>query len=168
MKTAPYAEPARIPTWSGALAGVVLAGGGMALAPTVHAVDTAATEGDTMTFTVKLGAAPNGWAVRYKYHTKDQSAHAGDDYESTSGTVTFSSGQKERTVTVDTIDDTVDEFAEVFKLHLYDQEVNGLYRGVTGWVTPTSGIRSMPSTISLTGQIRDNDSSNAGAKAASQ
>ncbi len=45
----------------------------------------------------------------------------------------------------------------VFKLKLYDQEVNGLYRGVTGWVVPTSAIRSMPSTMTLTGQIQDND-----------
>ena len=166
MKTAPYAEPARIPTWHGALAGVVLAGGGMALAPTVHAVDTAAKEGDTMEFTIKLGAAPNGWAVRYKYTTKDQSAHAGDDYESSSGTVTFSSGQKEKKVYVNTIDDTTDEGPEVFKLKLYDQEVNGLYRGVTGWTASTIVIVGMPGTMTLTGQIMDNDSSTAGAKAA--
>ena len=157
MKTAPYAEPARTPTWRGALAGVVLAGGGMALAPTVHAVDTAANEGDTMEFTVKLDAAPNGWAVRYKYSTEDQSAHAGDDYESSSGTLTFSSGQKEKKVNVDTIDDNADEGPEVFKLKLYDQEVNGLYRGVTGWTASTIVIIGMPMTMSLTGQIKDND-----------
>ena len=167
MKNALYAQRMRFETRRGVLAAVVLAGGAMALTPTAHAVDTAAAEGDTMTFIVKLGAAPNGWAVRYKYNTQDQSAHAGDDYESTSGTVTFSSGQKERKVYVDTIDDNADEGPEVFKLKLYDQEVNGLYRGVTGWVTPTSGIPSMPSTMTLTGQIMDNDSSNASAKAAS-
>ena len=167
MKTAPYAEPARIPTWRGALAGVVLAGGGMALAPTVHAVDTAANEGDKMEFTIKLGAAPNGWAMRYKYSTKNDSAVAGDDYQSSSGKVTFSSGEKEKKVSVNTIDDNADEGAEVFKLKLYDQEVNGLYLGVTGWTASTIVITGMPMTMRLTGQIMDNDSSTAGAKAAS-
>ena len=166
MKNSPATPRQRLARLPGLLAVVVFSGGAMALSATAHAVDTTAAEGDTMTFAVKLGAAPNGWAVRYKYRTQDYSAHAGDDYTSTTGTVTFSSGQKERRVYVDTIDDTADEGPEAFKLKLYDQEVNGLYRGVTGWVTPTSGIRSMPSTISLTGQINDNDSATAAARAA--
>ena len=130
-----------------AIAGVVLAGGAALTAPqAAHAVDTGATEGDTMEFTVKLGAAPNGWAVRYKYKTTDGTAVKNEDYEEATGTVTFNSGVKEQKVQVDTIDDSDEEDPEVFKLKLYDQEVNGLYRGVTGWVTPTSNIRSMPRT----------------------
>ncbi len=144
--------------WYAALAGVVLAGSAaLAMPQAAHAADAGATEGDTMEFTVKLGAAPNGWAVRYKYKTEDGAAVAGEDYENTTGTVTFNSGVKEQKVNVDTIDDSEEEDPEVFKLKLYDQEVNGLYRGVTGWVTPTSNIRSMPRTITLTGQIQDND-----------
>ena len=144
--------------WYAALAGVVLAGGAALIMPqAAHAADAGATEGDTMEFTVKLGAAPNGWAVRYKYKTEDGAAVAGEDYENTTGTVTFNSGVKEQKVNVDTIDDSAEEDPEVFKLKLYDQEVNGLYRGVTGWVQPTSNIRSMPRTITLTGQIQDND-----------
>ena len=144
--------------WYAALAGVVLAGGAtLAMPQAAHAADAGATEGDTMEFTVKLGAAPNGWAVRYKYKTEDGAAVAGEDYENTTGTVTFNSGVKEQKVNVDTIDDSEEEDPEVFKLKLYDQEVNGLYRGVTGWVQPTSNIRSMPRTITLTGQIQDND-----------
>ena len=140
------------------LAGVVLAGGAVLTMPqAAHAADAGATEGDTIEFTVKLGAAPNGWAVRYKYKTADDTAVKGEDYENTTGTVTFNSGVKEQKVYVDTIDDSNEEDPEVFKLKLYDQEVNGLYRDVTGWVTPTSNIRSMPSTITLTGQIQDND-----------
>ena len=140
------------------LAGVVAAAGAALGAPqAAQAADTGATEGDTMEFTVKLGAAPNGWAVRYKYKTTDGSAVEGEDYDEATGTVTFNSGVKEQKVYVDTIDDSEEEDPEVFKLKLYDQEVNGLYRDVTGWVTPTSGIRSMPSTMTLTGQIQDND-----------
>ena len=140
------------------LAGVVLAGGAaLAMPQAAHAADAGATEGDKMAFTIKLGAAPNGWAVRYKYKTEDGAAVEGEDYDEATGTVTFNSGVKEQKVYVDTIDDSEEEDPEVFKLKLYDQEVNGLYRGVTGWVTPTSNIRSMPSTMTLKGQIQDND-----------
>ena len=144
--------------WRAVLAGVVLAGGAALAAPqAAHAVDTGATEGDRMEFTITLGAAPNGWAVRYKYKTEDGAAVEGEDYDEATGTVTFNSGVKEQKVYVDTIDDSEEEDPEVFKLKLYDQEVNGLYRDVTGWVTPTSNIRSMPSTMTLKGQIQDND-----------
>ena len=140
------------------LAGVVLAGGAALTAPqAAHAANAGATEGDTMEFTITLGAAPNGWAVRYKYKTKDGAAVKGEDYEETTGTVTFNSGVKEQKVYVDTIDDSEEEDPEVFKLKLYGQEVNGLYVGVTGWVTPTSSIRSMPRKMTLKGQIQDND-----------
>ena len=54
----------------------------------------------------------------------------------------------------------------VFKLKLYDQEVNGLYRGVTGWAASTIAIYGMPSTMTLTGQIQDNDASAGRAKCA--
>ena len=138
-----------------ALAGLVLSGAVLVTAQT--SIDTAATEGNQMKFEVTLGAAPNGWAVRYKYATSDDTAVQGDDYEETTGTVTFNSGVKTQTIYVDTVDDNATEDAEVFDLTLYDQEVNGLYRGVSGWVTPTSSIRSMPSEIELTGQIMDND-----------
>ena len=57
---------------------------------------------------------------------------------------------------MDTIDDSETEDSEVFKLKLDNQQVNGLY-AVTGWVTPTHGIRGMPREITLTGQILDND-----------
>ncbi len=144
--------------WRAALAVALLAGSAALAGPQVaHAADAGATEGDKMEFTVKLGAAPNGWAVRYKYKTEDGAAVEGEDYDEATGTVTFNSGVKERKVYVDTIDDSDEEDPEVFKLKLYDQEVNGLYRGVTGWVQPTSNIRSMPGTMTLTGQIQDND-----------
>ena len=123
-----------------------------------HAVDTAGNEGDTIEFTITLGVAPNGWAVRYAYTTEDNSAVQIDDYDATSGTVTFNSGVKEQKIYVDTVDDNIEEDSEDFKLKLSDQQVNGLYN-VTGWITPTDQIRGMPRTISKTGQILDNDQS---------
>ncbi len=144
--------------WLAAVATVMLAVCAALGAPqAAHGADAGATEGDKMEFTVKLGAAPNGWAVRYKYKTQDGAAVKDEDYEETTGTVTFNSGVKEQKVYVDTIDDSEEEDPEVFKLKLYDQEVNGLYRGVTGWVSPTSSIRSMPRNMTLKGQIQDND-----------
>ncbi len=111
--------------------------------------DAGATEGDTMEFTVKLGAALNGWAVRYKYKTQDGAAVKGEDYEETTGTVTFNSGVKEQKVYVDTIDDSEEEDPEVFKLKLYDQEVNGRNareietrapagESASRWISPTN------------------------------
>ncbi len=126
------------------------------VSPVAYAVDTAVAEGGQMVFTVKLGVAPNGWAVRYKYKTKDRSAISGQDYDNTTGTVTFNSGVREKKIYVDTIDDSAEETPEVFRLKLYDQKVNGLYN-VTGWVTPTEQIQGMPRKITLTGQIMDND-----------
>ena len=112
-----------------------------------------------MVFTITLDVAPNDWAVRYDYTTQDGSAVQGNDYTATSGKVTFNSGVKEQKVYVDTVDDNNEEDAETFKLYLDDQEVNGLYRDVTGWVDSTTNIRGMPSTITQTGQIMDNDAS---------
>ena len=167
MKNAPYAVLAHASARGRALAAAVLAAGALAFAPGVHAADAGGTEGDTIEFTIKLGAAPNGWAMRYQYSTADVTAHAGDDYQAVSGRVTFASGETEKTISVTTFDDDVDEFLETFKLKLYDQEVNGLYRGVTGWTDSTLVIVGMPMTMSLTGEIKDNDSTNASAKGAS-
>ncbi len=160
MHHTPYELPVTNRAWQVALSAIVLAGSVALVIPqAAHAVDTGATEGETMEFTVKLGAASNGWAVRYKYKTIDDAAVEGEDYEEATGTVTFNSGVKEQKVYVDTIDDSDEEDPEVFKLKLYDQEVNGLYRGVTGWTASTILIQGMPSTITLTGQIQDNDAS---------
>ena len=141
-----------------ALAAVMLVGSAAPAVAQAVTIDTAALEGNQIEFAPTLGAAPNGWSVRYKYATSDNTAVKGQDYKEATGTVTFNSGVTTQTVTVDTIDDSAEEDPEIFHLTLYDQEVNGLYRGVTGWVTPTSSIRSMPSEIKLTGQIMDNDS----------
>ena len=145
-------------TASAALAAIMLVGSAAPAVAQAVTIDTAALEGNQIEFAPTLGAAPNGWSVRYKYATSDNTAVKGQDYKEATGTVTFNSGVTTQTVTVDTIDDSADEGPEIFHLTLYDQEVNGLYRGVTGWVTPTSSIRSMPSEIQLTGQIMDNDS----------
>lgn len=57
-----------------------------------------------MTFTATLSAA-YGQSVTVNYATHNGSALAGKDYNATSGTLTFSSGQTTRTFTVAIIGD---------------------------------------------------------------
>jgi beta-glucosidase len=61
--------------------------------------------------------------VTVHYATADGTAEAGKDYEAASGTLTFAPGETEKTVTVKTIDDGVDEPNETFTLGLSDANV---------------------------------------------
>ena len=81
--------------------------------------DANATENtdDTIDFTVTLAQAASE-AVRVDYATADGSAKAGADYTAKSGTLTFSPGERSKTVQVDILDDTHDEGEETFTLTL--------------------------------------------------
>src|SRR5437899_705415 len=65
--------------------------------------DVPQTEGDSgntpSTFTVSLSAA-SGLMVTVNYATADNTATAGSDYQSTSGTLTFNPGETTKPVTV--------------------------------------------------------------------
>jgi hypothetical protein len=71
--------------------------------PSLAVNDVTVTEGDSGTtnanFTVSLNA-PSGRTVTVDYSTADGTAHAPDDYQAGSGTVTFAAGQTTRTATV--------------------------------------------------------------------
>ncbi len=87
------------------------------------------TEGDTTTsYTVSLspsGVTPTA-DLTVDYATADGSATAGDDYTSKSGTVTFTqSGAGPQTVTVATIEDTLDESGETFTLGISNPQGGG-------------------------------------------
>ena len=66
---------------------------------------------------VRLDEA-SGYSVKVNYKTVDGSAKAGSDYTSASGTLTFSSGQKEKTIEVSVTDDKLAESNETFKVEL--------------------------------------------------
>ncbi len=66
---------------------------------------------------VRLSEA-SGYTVKVNYKTVDGSAKAGSDYTSASGTLTFSSGQKEKTIEVSVTDDKLAESNETFKVEL--------------------------------------------------
>ena len=68
-------------------------------------------------FTVTASAESSG-TMTVDYETADDSAIAGDDYTSTSGTLTFSAGQRTATIEVTVIDDSAEEQDETFKVHL--------------------------------------------------
>ena len=81
--------------------------------------DADATENtdDTIDFTVTLAQAASE-AVRVDYATADGSAKAGADYTAKSGTLTFSAGERSKTVQVDILDDAHDEGVETLTLAL--------------------------------------------------
>ena len=97
----------------GSAAGSAVVSSGLAVA------DAVATENadNTIDFTVTLNRATNA-TVSVDYATADGSAMAGADYTAKSGTLTFSAGERSKTVRVDILDDTHDEGAETFSLTL--------------------------------------------------
>ena len=141
-----------------ALAVAMLAAGVLAIAlvsPSAQAAE--ATEGEKMAFTVKIGTPPTGMSVRYKYKTADGSAVKDEDYEAATGTVTFPAGDTEETVSVETLDDSDVEDTEDFKLELYDRQFQAAYLGTSAWVELQQNFEGIPTTMTLTGEIEDND-----------
>lgn len=89
--------------------------------PSLSIDDVSVVEGNAGTtnavFTVSLSAA-SGQTVVVNYATADGTATQPADYTSTSGTLTFTSGQTTRTVTVPVNGDTVPEANETFFVNL--------------------------------------------------
>ena len=83
--------------------------------------DATVTEGDLgvtqVTFTVTLTAPPTN-TVTVDYQVTDGTAVAGDDYASTSGTLTFAPGDTSEQITIDVIGDPIDEIDETFNVVL--------------------------------------------------
>lgn len=85
--------------------------------PTISATAASVQEGNAgttaMTFTVTL-STPSGLPVSVNYTTQDDTATAGSDYSSTSGTVTVAPGQTQATFTIDVAGDASRELDERF------------------------------------------------------
>jgi hypothetical protein len=85
--------------------------------------DVTVTEGDSGTtnavFDVLLsGVSPA--AITIVYTTADGTAIGGADYQPTSGTITFASGETSKQVTIAVVGDLSDEFDETFAVNLSD------------------------------------------------
>ncbi len=94
---------------------------------TIAVQDARATEGvdETISFQVNLSAAASE-AVTVDWSTADGTATAGQDYVTSSGTLTFAAGETEHTVEVTLLDDAHDEGEETFSVHLSDAAGAGL------------------------------------------
>ena len=84
---------------------------------TVSVADATAEEGAQLAFRVSLNEAAD-WEVSVTYLTRYDTATAGADYEDVSGKLAFAAGETEKTVTVVTLDDAVDDDGETLILHL--------------------------------------------------
>ena len=86
--------------------------------PSLRIGDATVDEGGgPAVFTVTANAESSG-TMTVDYATADDSATAGDDYTSTSGTLTFSAGQRTATIEVTVLDDSDEEQDETFKVRL--------------------------------------------------
>ncbi|MDY6805661.1 MAG: Calx-beta domain-containing protein, partial [Cyanobacteriota bacterium] len=87
--------------------------------PLISIEDVTVTEGENNNarFKISLSETSNK-TVKVEYATASDSAEAGQDYRSRSGTVTFTAGQKTKTVNVPVIDNQELEFEEQFVLNL--------------------------------------------------
>ena len=86
--------------------------------PTLLIADAVASEGDEeMVFAVGL-SVPSSQTVTVEYATADGTALSGDDYEETSGTLTFSAETTAQTIRVPITEDDLDEAVETFTIAL--------------------------------------------------
>jgi CSLREA domain-containing protein len=85
---------------------------------TFTGADSRAVDG----FTVTLSGA-SAQTVTVHYATSDDTAHAGEDYTATSGTLTFAPGDTTKTIPVTILADNVNEPTETFSVDL-DMPVN--------------------------------------------
>ena len=105
--------------------------------PSLSVTDATITEGNTgsanVTLTVALSAVYSG-TVTVSYATVAGTAWAGSDYTAVSGTLTFSSGQTSKTVTIAVIGNLTHESTETFTLQLSNPIGATIAKG-TGTVT---------------------------------
>ena len=126
----------------------------------IEVADAEATEGldAQILFRVTLGRAPSE-PVTVSYATADGTAVAGEDYEATSGTLTFAAGETEQTVAVTIIDDAVEDSGETFRLvlsgpagaELADAEATGTILNIDESVS--EGSTDLPADTSTSGVV---------------
>ena len=127
---------------------------------TIEVADAEATEtlDAQILFRVTLDRAPSE-PVTVSYATADGTAVAGEDYEATSGTLTFAAGETEQTVAVTIIDDAVEDSGETFRLvlsgpagaELADAEATGTILNIDESVS--EGSTDLPANTSTTGVV---------------
>ena len=116
-----------------------------------------ASEGDgEMAFSVRLNLA-SSQTVTVEYVTTGGTATAGRDYETTTGTLTFSALETEQTIRVPIIDDDIDEVVETLTVMLINASNATIKDGkATGIITDDDvhGVTVTPTAL----MIREGDS----------
>ena len=117
--------------------------------PTLSIAGGSGKEGDdsSISFTVTLDEAATG-TVTVDYATSDGTADAGDDYTSTSGTLTFDAGTTSKKISVAISDDSENESDETFTVTL--SNASGATLG-TASATGTIRNRNVAPTASISG-----------------
>ena len=92
-------------------------GGGEPVLSSLSIADATVIEGGGANFVVTLNPASEQ-TVTVDYQTTSGSAVAGEDFETTSGTLTFTPDATQRTITVQTREDGLDEPDELFSVTL--------------------------------------------------
>ena len=121
--------------------------------PTLSIAGGSGTEGaDTsIGFTVTLNEAATD-TVTVDYATSDGTATAGNDYTSTSGTLTFNAGTTSQTISVSIADDETDESDETFTLTLSNAAGADLGTSTaTGTITNRAVVVETTPTLSIAG-----------------
>ncbi len=97
----------------------------------------------TAVFTVNLSPAPgSGQSVVVSYQTQNGSAVAGSDYTTTAGTLTYTQGQTQKTVSVPITDDATAEGTESFSLQLSSAVTNAV--SATASILDNDGGSTLP------------------------
>ena len=113
--------------------------------PVLRITDATVTEGTAAEFEVSLGAASEREVtVTYASGDTDDTAKSPADYGAVSGTLTFEAGDRAKTITVTTVDDTVDE-----------ADTEGFTVTLSGAVNAT--LSGDVSELSATGTITDDE-----------
>ena len=107
----------------------------------------ASEDDEAMAFVVELSTESSQEAV-VEYATATGTARASEDYEATSGTLTFPAGTTRRTIRVPIIDDDLDEPAEVFTIRLRNSNATI----TTGTATGVIADNDLPVVIVTTNQ----------------
>ena len=114
-------------------------------AASLSVADASAEEGTdaTLDFAVTLDRNASA-TVTVAFSTSDGSATAGDDYTARSGTLTFLTGERSKTVSVPVLDDTLNEGEETMTLRLTNPQGASLADGVaTGTISNSDPLQEM-------------------------
>jgi serralysin len=109
--------------------------------------DVKITEGNNAIFTVNLSQT-SSHPITVNYTTVNNTAIAGSDYNSNSGTLTFATGETSKTITVQLLDDLISEPTENFYVNLSNVTGNAIISDNQGIATIQDNDISLP-TISI-------------------